>query len=270
MAEFKITRFRYTWQGNWSGSSVDYDKDDVVFYQGSSWVCVRAHTSDVFEDAQTFIPEGETLAAPGWVKMTDGRKFAGNWASATRYDPGMMVYVGGNVYLCIGSHTSSSNFNSDSVNWEIFAVGSNFRNTWSTSTRYRVGDIIRYNGYTYQCTLEHTSGTLSQGVPVGNNDGNDDSTAETWTVSVENYMYAGLHSVNTRYRKNDLVKYGGSILKCITEHTSSSVAGNIDSSKFVTYLSGFNYYPSWSSTVYYAVGDVVKLGETFTLLLKIT
>jgi hypothetical protein len=133
--------------------------------------------------------------------MTDGRTFDGPWTASTLYEPGMLVYVGGNVYLCVNSHTSSANFNSDLINWELFAVGSNFRNTWTTTTRYRVGDVVRYNGYTYQCILEHTSSTISDGVLVGNNNLDDDSTAETWKVVVENYTFIGNYQPNIRHRK---------------------------------------------------------------------
>ena len=256
MAEFKITRFRYTWKDEWSTADV-YNKDDVVYYRGSAWVCIRQHTSTVFNDDQTYTAPGDTNVSPAWTKMSDGKEWLGDWADGIRYDAGILVRTGGNVYLCVSSHISSTNFNSDLINWEVFAVGSNFRNEWTTSTRYRIGDVIRYNGYTYQCTLEHVSGLLSEGISVGNNDLVDDSTAETWSTLVENYSYVGSYNTGIRYRKNDLVKYGGSILKCITEHTSSSI---IDSVNFVTYLSGFEFDNDWDSSSYYAVGDVVRYG----------
>jgi hypothetical protein len=101
---------------------------------------------------------------------------------------------------------------------------------------------------------------VSQGVIVGNNDGNDDSTAETWAVKVENYSYVGPYTGSTRYRINDLVKYGGSILKCIIEHTSPATPGFIVNANFVTYLLGFEYDNQWNSSSYYAVGDAVALG----------
>ena len=260
MAEFKISRFRYTWQGDWDAASVAYNRDDVVYHNGSAWVCIRQHTSDVFNNAQIYTAAGDTNPSPAWIKMAEGRKFLGEWTTGTRYDLGTLIYSGGNVYLCLVSHVAAANFNSDLANWEIFATGSNFRNTWLPSTRYRVGDAIRYNGYTYQCVLEHTSSTVSQGVIVGNNDIVDDSTAETWEVKVENYSYVGNYVVSTQYRINDLVRYGGSVLKCITEHTSSAALGNIPSENFQTYLPGFEYDTEWNSLSYYAVGDVVALG----------
>jgi len=257
MAEFRITRFRYTWRGNWSASSVTYYKDDVIFYQGASWACIRQHESSVFDDAQTYLPAGNTDPSPAWVKTTEGRKFLGPWTASTRYDPGVLVVDGGNLYLCIVSHQSSTNFNTNADKFEIFATGSNFRNTWADGTRYKVGDAVRYNGYTYQCTLEHVAGTLSEGIAVGNNDTIEDSTAETWSVLVENYTYVGSYQTSTRYRQNDLVKYGGSILKCITEHTSST---NIVNANFQTYLSGFEFDSEWRFQTYYAIGDVVRYG----------
>jgi hypothetical protein len=261
MAEFKISRFRYTWKGEWDTNVTTYLKDDVVYYRGSAWICIRQHSPGVFATDQSYTAPGETNASPAWVKSVDGREWLGDWIAATRYDPGTLVLSGGNVYLCVLSHVSSTNFNSDSIYWEVFATGANWRNNWTTNTRYRVGDTIRYNGYTYECVLEHTSSTTSNGIIVGNNDADADSTAETWKTVVENYTYVGEYTSNTRYRLNDLVKYGGSILRCTAEHTSSSQAGQIDNLKFTNYLLGYNKKNTiWNGADYYAVGDVVQFG----------
>ena len=260
MAEFKISRFRYTWQGEWDTNYSTYNKDDVVLYQGKAWVCIRQHAPSIFGDDQTYIPPGNTDPAPAWVKMTDGQKFLGDWNPATLYDEGVLVLSGGNVYIAVATHTSAAQFATDILKWEVFATGSNFRNTWSAATRYRVGDVVRYNGYTYECVLEHTSGTVTDGVIVGNADADADSTAETWKVVVENYTYVGTYTSNTRYRSNDLVKYGGSILRCTAEHTSSFQAGIIDNEKFTNYLLGFNNDRIWNGSEYYSIGDVVQFG----------
>jgi len=262
MAEFKITRFRYIWKGDWNTSVLQYNKDDVVYYQGSAWVCIRQHEPTIFQNDIEFTPPGDTLPAPAWTKMIDGREFLGEWSSTTVYNEGVLVLAGGNLYLCVDSHTSSANFSSDILRWEIFAVGSNFRNEWIPSTVYRIGDIIRYNGNTYQCILEHTSSTISEGIVVGVNDSDDepdfnDSTAETWKIVTLNYSFVGEYDEGIKYRKNDLVKFGGSIVKCIKEHTSLAT---INSNNFETYLPGFNFSNQWTSSQQYAVGDVVRFG----------
>ena len=268
MAEFKISRFRYTWQGDWDGNSVDYNRDDVVYHQGSAWVCIRQHTSDVFNDAQIYTAPGNTDPTPAWIKMAEGREWVGQWTGPNHtYDLGALVVAGGNLYLCIAAHVSASNFNSDLLKWDLLATGYNFRNTWSASQRYRAGDVVRYSGYTYQCILEHTSGSGSQGAGIGNNDANDDSTAETWTTVVENYTYIGEWQSGINYRKNDLVKYGGAVLKCTEDHTSLSniVVNNI--TKFAVYLPGFNFYNAWNNNTKYAIGDVVVKGGTLYIAL---
>ena len=206
MAEFKISRFRYTWEGPWTTATA-YNRDDVVYYRGSAWVCIRQHTSSTFNADYTYVPPGETTAIPAWVKMTEGRAFIGPWTSNSVYEPNNLVSHGGNLYLCLVSHTSSTYFNTNINNWEVFAIGQNFRNNWAAATRYSVGDVIRYNGYTYQCVLEHTASSISNGIGAGNNDASDDSTSETWTIVVENYTYVGEYQSSIRYRKNDLVKY---------------------------------------------------------------
>ena len=245
MAEFKITRFRYTWKGDWSSTPELYYKDDVVYHSGSAWVCIRQHVPDFFNDAQTYTAAGDTLPSPAWVKSVDGREWQGDWSASEIYEAGVLVLSGGNVYLCVSSHTSTVNFSDDLINWELFATGLNFRDTWDSSTRYKVGDVVRYGSYTYVCYVEHTSSsTLAE---------------NSWNTIVENYTYVGTWDQSYTYRKNDLVKYGGSILKCTVEHTSAS---SIDSTSFETYLPGFKYHGAWDGAEYYAIGDVVTKGGT--------
>lgn len=262
MAEFKISRFRYTWQGEWIGDSTTYNRDDVVYYSGSAWVCIRQHTPSIFDNDQRYTPAGETNPSPAWVKMVDGREWMGGWTVDTSYVAGVIVSNGGNLYICVDSHLSSSDFNNDVLKWEVFAVGSNFRNTWTPLAKYNVNDIVRFNGHTYQCTFAHTASTENEGPYAGNNDGDVDSTAETWKTLIDTYSYVGEYLPNRLYSKNDLVKYGGSILKCTLDHISSNNINQIDNSKFETYLSGFRTRDSWNSGEFYAIGDIVKVGGT--------
>ncbi len=62
MAEFKISRFRYTWQGAWVGDSSQYNRDDIVLYEGSAWVCIRQHTSSIFNSDQTYTVPGSNAS----------------------------------------------------------------------------------------------------------------------------------------------------------------------------------------------------------------
>lgn len=260
MAEFKISRLRYNWRGPWA-TATTYNRDDIVSYGGSSWSCVRQHTSTTFDAAQSFLLNpGDTSPTPAWTRTSGGYGYYGLWTADTSYVEGSVVQSGGNLYTCINGHQSGTYFNSNLADWVIYAEGNNWRTDWSQNTRYRVGDVVKYNGITYRCILEHTSASTSTGITVGNNDTFNDSTGETWEIIVSNIEYRSDYATSTAYRLNDYVKYGGSILRCTADHSSSATPGVIDTTKFQIELQGFNFYPSWSASTYYSIGDLVKQG----------
>ena len=246
MAEFKISRLRYTWKGVWA-SSIAYNRDDVVRYGGGSWVCVRQHTASEFADDLAFT-EG-TQPLPAWTKMTDGYQFRNNWAASTLYNPGDTVLYGGVIYLCVISHTAESTFAANQDNWTVYVSLFNWTNEWVAETRYGIGDLVKYGGIVYRCTTEHTAGTVAQGLE------NDQF---KWSIVHSNIEYRGEWVPNgTRYKPNDLVKYGGSILRCTVGHTTT---GAIVSENFAIEFYGFNFNDEWDNSTYYAIGDFVKHG----------
>ena len=257
MAEFRISRIRYTWRNAWNTTTA-YNRDDVVRYGGSTWICVRQHTASAFATDQIFVANpGDTDPTPAWIKMTDGTVWRGNWAATTLYNPGDLALYGGVIYLCVTSYTSASTFDAGISNWAVYLSSDNWRSAWAPSTRYGIGDIVRYNGIVYRCIVGHTSGTTTQGLEIGNNDTEDDSTGELWQIYFEGIQYVGNWTAATRYRLNDLVKYGGSVLRCVVGHVAG---GSITNANFVTEFPGQNFYDTWSSAVYYAVGDIVRHG----------
>ena len=257
MAEFKISRLRYTWRNIWN-TGIAYNKDDVVRYGGSTYVCVRQHTSSAFQTDQDYLANpGDTAPTNAWVKMTDGYLWRGDWADSTLYAPGDLVLYGGVIYLTVTSHTSDTDFITNADKFSDYVSLYNWTADWEELTRYGIGDVVRYNGFVYKCIAEHTSGSTSQGAEIGNQDGDDDSTQELWEIVNEGIQYVGTFTAATRYRVNDLVKYGGSILRCTYGHTSGS---SIDNPYFVTELPGNNFYDTWADDVMYAVGDVVRHG----------
>jgi len=260
MAEFKISRIRYTWRNEWTNSTA-YNRDDVIKYGGSTWVCLRQHTAGVFATDQTYLANpSDTQPSPAWLKMTDGYAWRSAWTATTLYNPGDLALYGGVIYLCVVSHTSQSTFDVSLANWAVYLSADNWRSAWSPATRYGIGDVVRYNGIVYRCIVGHTSGTTEQGLEIGNNDTEDDSTGELWEELYLGIERIGVWSSVTRYRKNDLIKYGGSLLRCIDGHTSGA---SIDNDKFVLEIPGFNQESEgleWSNSFYYAIGDIVRHG----------
>ena len=259
MAEFKISRIRYTWRNAWATATA-YNRDDIIRYGGSTWICVRQHTASAFANDQIYLANaGDSAPTPAWVKMTDGYAWRGTWTTTpTLYNPGDIALYGGVIYLCVTSHTSQSTFDANIADWAVYLSADNWRTAWLPNTRYGIGDVVKYNGIVYRCIVGHTSSTTALGLEIGNNDNQDDSTGELWQVYYEGIQYIdGGWTAGIRYRENDLVKYGGSILRCTVGHVAASTITNAN---FVTEFPGFNFYQTWANNVYYAIGDVVRHG----------
>ena len=254
MADFKISRIRYTWRNAWANATV-YNRDDVVKYGGSTWICQRQHTASLFATDQNFTVGSDPR--PAWFKMTDGYAWRDAWATPTLYNPGDLALYGGVIYLCVTSHTSLATFDASISNWTVYLSADNWRTNWLPATRYGIGDVVRYNGVVYRCVVGHTSSSTALGLEVGNNDTQDDSTGELWEKIHEGIEYRGPWTASIRYRENDLVKISGSVFRCTVPHTSTSL---INYNNFTVIINGYKFYQTWSVGVYYAPGDMVRHG----------
>lgn len=250
MTDFKLDRFKYNWRGEWSASTA-YIRDDVVSYGGSSFVCIHAHTSDsLFSIDLNNQDTVNNIPAPRWKKMTDGRAWRDQWQPSAVYDPGDIVSYGGNLYLCVETHQSSSSFIDNNDKWALYAVGTAFSQNWEPSTLYAVGKVIRYGGIVYRCLVEHTSGSS-----ITDNQ-------ESWQIFYQGIEYRQDWDVDITFRVGDVVKFGASLYECKKEHTpidDSTI--NFDQDEFWNILApGHQFRGNWDATTTYRVGDVVRHG----------
>jgi len=153
-------------------------------------------------------------------------------------------------------------FSQDRDNWTIFALHIEYLGNWTSGDDYADGSLVRYNGVVYKCVMAHTAGSLLE----------DDQ--DKWQVFFEGREFRGDWSAGNNYRKNDLVKYGSSIYRCIEGHLSQStviidepsedfiVDIGFDTDKFVIEFPGFQFEGEWNSTTEYQQGDIVKYGGT--------
>ena len=245
MAEFKLERFKYNWRGTWNAGQA-YNRDDVVRLNGKSYVCLVQHTaSSLFStDLTAILPNSiPPQIQPRWTVMTSGRSFIGDWSQGTTYNLGDIVLYNGSLWTCVVNHVASSfavNFN----NWTVFAQTSSYIGNWTNGTSYTPGAIVRYNGIAYKCITSHAANTRLE---------NNIAAWEEYHVGIEvrnNWL------PNTLYRKNDLVKYGGTVFRCTETHTSNS--SNLDTTKFQIEIFGAQFNDDWSNQTYYNVGDVVR------------
>ena len=248
MAEFKLGRIRFIWKGDWSASTVYY-KDDIVRNGGNVYVALSGHTSSVdFANDQSI----------HWNKMSDGQDWKSDWLVNTYYKINDVVKYGGYLYIANTAHTSAATvtlgLEDDQAKWDLYGEGFDWNGDWSEIARYKINDIVKYNGITYICIEGHTSASSSLGLE------NDQS---KWQVFSEGFEWLGNWATEQRYRKNDIIKYGGQLYVANTGHTSAATETlglEADQSKWDYFHKGIEYKGTWATSIRYKVNDLVKWG----------
>jgi hypothetical protein len=250
MAEFKLGRIRFVWKGDWSAATTYYI-DDVIRYGARTYICAVGHTSAA--DFNTDLEYSPTK----WNQMSDGQSWTGDWNISTFYKINDVVKYGGLLYICNDSHTSAattvSGLEADQAKWTLYAEGFDWKNAWTVSTRYKVNDLVRYGGYTYVCNTYHTSAaTASLGLEA------DQAKWDSFNQGIE---YKGTWVTATRYKLNDVVKYGAGLWICTTQHTANA-AFLVDSTagRWAQFAEGAEFESTWNSATLYQPGDIVVYG----------
>ena len=176
------------------------------------------------------------------------------WTSTTEYVKDDVVRYGGKSYVCIAAHTSgaaSGGFETDlaASRWQLMNDGQAWSSTWTTSTYYKVNDIVRYGGRSYIANQSHTSAaTAASGL---------EADQSKWDLMNDGIAFVGAWTNPYRYKVNDMVSYGGQIYICNTHHTST---GTFDNVKFSMFATGLQFEGVYSGGTTYQPGDVVTYG----------
>lgn len=184
----------------------------------------------------------------------------GEWNDATFYNRDAIVQYDGKCYVCKEPHTSQANFYSDlnfvtpslaqQPRWELMLDGVAWKQDWTPSTFYSLGNIVKYGGTVYVCTEEHTSGTTQIDLSKWTTYSQFDNWNSAWTTS-------------TVYGVGDIVKYGGIVYRCITNHVSAATSASgleADQSNWEIVNNGIEYKGQWSSGIRYKLNDLVRIG----------
>lgn len=232
----------YTWKDDWQVSTF-YKLGDIVQYGSIVYICNVSHTS-----AST-LALGLELNQSSWASYAVTDDWKSNWTASTRYKLNDIVRHGATIYRANVGHTSGLFLEVDQGNWNAITYGSDWKTDWLTSTRYRLGDVVRYGAIIYKCTAMHTSAaTTTLGI---------DPDIASWTIVHRGIEYKSLWTQPTRYKLNDIVKYGADLYICTTAHTSSTV---FDTASFTVWVPGLEYATTWDISVSYIKGDVVTYG----------
>jgi len=249
MAEFKLGRIRFIWKGDWALSTVYY-KDDIVRNGGNTYVCIAGHTAPaLFTDTQVTY----------WNKISDGVEWKADWLGDTYYKVNDIVKYGGYLYIANTAHRSNADvglgLEDDQSKWDLYAEGFDYKADWNISTRYKINDIAKYNGTIFICITPHTSaGTPAAGL---------EADQAKWNIFSEGFYWTDVWAINTRYRVNDIVRYGGTLYVANTGHSSSATLAlglEADQSKWDYLHKGIEYRATHAINTRYRINDVVKYG----------
>jgi hypothetical protein len=324
MAEFKLGRIRFIWKDVWTPNTT-YIKDDIIRNGGKTYVCVIGHVSD-----PDFYTDFDNIPTR-WNQVADGSEWKGDWATGTFYKLNDLVKDGGRLYICNDSHTSagsiasvtvtgnlvagattvtglsdttqllagmslaiqggggtvtvatntiilsvdsptqvtidkaltgtstasgatlvwttstvgqptggSSALNANRSKWDLFLTALDWKGDWNVYTRYRINDVVRYGGQSYVCNEEHVSDTtLADGL---------EADQSKWDIYSESFEWNQDWEPNTRYKRNDVILYGGQSYVCNLGHTSAAtytLGLEADQSKWDYLHKGIEYKTGW-------------------------
>jgi len=226
-----------------------YKLNDLVTYGQRLYRCTTAHTSSsTVTVASTVIA---TLDTSKFELHQDQVDYKGDWAATTYYKVNDIVKFGGTQYKVTTAHTSGANSdNFDQSKFTEFVEGQEWKDSYSSSTVYKQGDIVSYGGYTYiYVNAEESTGQT----PTDNT---------YWDVITTGFKALGTYSHGTTYKTGDTVQYGGNNYVCTANHTNQYPAntnGTTNTSYWQLNLEGFNYRAAYDSSTTYNIGDTVRL-----------
>ena len=188
-----------------------------------------------------------------------------DWVTGTTYYKDDVINYGGRTYLCVAGHTANADFYTDldviPTKWNLFADGQSWKGEWEQLTLYKQNDLVKYGGFVYICTQGHTSSTITGGLEADLDLG--DSALSKWELYAEGFEWRSDWNISVRYRKNDIVKYGGNNYVCNAPHTSAATTDlglENDQSKWDSLSEGFDWKGDWATALRYKINDVVRYG----------
>ena len=185
------------YKSSWA-TGTRYKVNDVAQYGAALWICTTEHTA-----ATLFSTDNAN-----WEQFVRGFQFESDWEALRNYQKGDIVRYGGNQYIALTNH-AEKNPVVESTDWQLFSQGLRFLGDWqddSTLQDYRVGEVVRYGGYTYLCIQDHQ----------------DQKPTNTtyWQRLNTGLRWRGAWVDDVEYLQGDVARYGDNSYVCVLGHFS--------------------------------------------------
>ena len=195
-------------------------------------------------------------------------RWKNSWLASTTYVKDDIVYFQGKCYVClIGHESSGSTIYPDltaaapNTKWVLMFDGNQWRNNWTHDTYYNRGDVIKFNGYVYQCIGEHQSTIVVALGPIGD--------IAKWTIVATTYNWLNTWTpsvdagVQQYYNLGDVIIYNGITYICIEKHVAANsyyLGLEQDQAKWAIVTRSDNWRTDWTISTRYTVDDIAKYG----------
>jgi hypothetical protein len=175
--------------------------------------------------------------------MVSGTEYRGAWDTTEEYEIGQIVSYGGKVYIAVQSVNLNQNPVTATAYWSVFVDGIQYEGTYSGSTAYQKGDVVKYGGAVYIAKTNTTN--------------NLPSNTSFWDLLIYGVEYKGAYNSGTAYKPNDIVTFGGTAYIALLAATGVTP---VSGATWAIFVEGFQFEGEYNNSTAYQKGDVVNYG----------
>ena len=213
MAQFRLDRLRFTWKGTWAGNT-SYTKDDIVRYDGKSYVCLVGHTSTS--------PTQTLTIASAYSGVQQGIINSSAGTAVLTFTTTQTILV---APFTVGATITVSGFQNSAFNGTFVVtacttstVSFNLSGAYTSSTGVVSGPAVptQWNGIGYTgfyADLNTINVSVTPTVPN-----------PYWQLWFDGYSWQGAWQPNTAYSLGMIVNYNSLVYICNYPHTSVSAS----------------------------------------------
>jgi alpha-tubulin suppressor-like RCC1 family protein len=213
MATINLGRVMFQLKGAWSGATA-YVKDDIVTYNGNSYICLKDNTG-----VTPIRPTGK-VEENLWAIFQEGFTWKGAWTNGVEYFPNDIVRFKKSSYICKKRHTAILDENDPRYNpyneWDEFVHGGEGRAFQRVSMLNSRGPI-GWGGHPFISKPVWTGGLTWN----GNIPNNIPAAAKKWY-----WNNPTGHCRTTSYVTNRFVNWSGRLMQQGTSSSNSMGASN--------------------------------------------
>jgi len=268
MADFRLDRIRFNWKNSWQPSA-EYTKDDIVEYNGSTYVCLIGHTANAssfytdygswtqnlhitvdrnLEDtANVYYVNGEENPE---LNLRRGLTYVFNLDDPSNVGHPFLISATSD-----GTHVNGGFLYPDGVEYYLDnaqVTSAAYISGFDTATYREVRVTVASDSINLHYFCQYHTGMGEQLVL---------DTPAIWELQAQGTKWRGDWAVSTYYQFGDIVQYGPVVYQCQYPHNSAASFANgleVDILSWIVLAKFVEYKGVWLPSTRYKANDLVK------------